>query len=155
LFPDYIECAFLNTYRCEGCGRSGEVLQVLFPSLAWQRDDESIQISYPVRCVCGKAGVAGTKLPFLLFCFICGWLEYQGTSRLQPPQSSQQIRPNESALLSHIVCDFEQVMASYGLRNAASFDSEPTETDRGLFGVSEKGWREFLKRMGFGKDESK
>jgi hypothetical protein len=153
LFPDYIECAFLNEFRCENCGRSKETLQISFPSMAWNRGDGSILISYPVRCSCGTTGRAETKLSFLLFCFICGWLEYQGNTRHRRPQVPEQAQPKESMLLSQIVYDFEQVMNSYGVPNAASFNPEPTDEDRALFGFSPEAWVGFLKRMGFGPNE--
>jgi hypothetical protein len=170
LFPDYIECAFLSGYHCEGCGRSGEMLEVSFPHLVWLRDDQSLLISYPVRCPCGRSGMASSKIPFLLFCFLCGWLEYQGTSRHQPPKSPQPIRPNGSPFLLNIFYEFEQVMASYGVRPgieaavepwttgkpAPHLDSPtdaPTETDRALFGANRKVWGEFLKRMGLDEKE--
>ena len=170
LFPDYVECAFLTGYRCEGCGRSGETLEVSFPTLVWLRADHSIVISYPVRCPCGKVGLASSKIPFLLFCFLCGWLEYYGTERPQRQKSPQRIRPNGSAFLLNIFYEFERVMASYGVQSDVEFTVEPwmandrvqdggdptstpTEKDRGLFGASPEMWREFLKRMGLNEKE--
>ena len=170
LFPDYIECSFLTGYRCEGCGRSGETLEVSFPTLVWLRDEHTILISYPVRCPCGGAGLASSRIPFLFFCFLCGWLEYQGTPRHQPPKSPQQIRPNDSPFLLDIFCEFEQVMASYGVlpdmeatiepwkadnraHDRTGSTGTPTETDRVLFGASRKAWREFLRRMGLSQKE--
>jgi hypothetical protein len=170
LFPDYIECAFLTGYRCEGCGRSGDTLEVSFPHLVWLREDQSMLISYPVRCPCGRAGLASSRIPFLLFCFLCGWLEYQGTARHEPAKSPQQIRPNGSPFLLNIFNEFEQVMASYGVRpdieatiepwaadtpvhHSGSPKDEPTESDRALFGASRKAWGEFLRRMGLSEKE--
>jgi hypothetical protein len=165
LFPDYIECAFLAGYRCEGCGQSGETLEVSYPTLVWLRDDHTVLISYPVRCRCGKEGLASSRISFLLFCFVCGWLEYQGTPRRRPPKSPQRIRPGGSAFLLNIFYDFERVLASHGVQDgpepaiqpwqaeSRAFDAErpegrPTEKDRALFGASPEVWQEFLKRMG-------
>jgi len=172
LFPDYIECAFLTGYRCEGCGRSGETLEVSFPTLVWLRDDHSVLLSYPVRCRCGKAGLASSKIPFLLFCFVCGWLEYQGTPRRQPSNSPQRIRPNGSVVLLNILYEFDRVMAAYGVqsKSEAAIEpwqagnraherygsaNEPTEKDRALFGVSPEMWRDFLRRLGLSEKEGK
>ncbi len=170
LFPDLIECAFLKSYRCEGCGRSAETLLVSFPSLVWRRDDETILVSYPVRCSCGLTGLATTRLPFLLFCFICGWLEYQSTAQCSPRKSPQPVQPNDSPFLSNIFCDFQQVMASSGVEAVIEFivepgksdaqghavgewTNQPTAADRALFGVSPEAWCRLLRRMGFSENE--
>jgi hypothetical protein len=170
LFPDYVECAFLTGYRCQGCGRTGEALEVSFPTLAWLRDEQTVLISYPVRCRCGKNGLANSKIPFLLFCFVCGWLEYQGAARHQPPKSPQKIRPSGSTFLLNIFYEFERVMSSYGVKWAAEPAIQPwnpgerardthdstgqaTEQDRALFGASPKVWREFLRRLGLSDEE--
>lgn len=149
LFPDYVECSFLNGYRCESCGQSGQPLQVAFPSLAWRQEENSMVIMYPVRCPCGKSGLSTTHLPFLLFCFICGWLKYRDFVVNPTPCSLQEIRPNESPILTQIYCEFEEAVEAYGRR-----PSRPTPVDRILFRMSPETWPGFLKRLGFTEDEA-
>jgi len=170
LFPEYIECVLLKSYRCPGCDASGRTLLVSSPRLLWRRDDESVVITYPVRCSCGKSGSATSRMPFLAFCFICGWLEYQRSFQNAPEGPPKAVRPGESPLLWHILSDFEKVVGSHCTQAETGRPVQPwepdvpvdddgiptsriTPIDRALFGANPEVWRDFLRRMGWSETE--
>lgn len=142
ILPSHIIGHFLPKTPCGACGRTGQSFEVHYPRILCQYSN--VEITYPVRCSCGKPTLVCIHWPILLFGYVLARLQVVEIHRKWTrSRASMAVSADCSAALEEMIRDYGKVV---GPINASL--TEPNETDRIAFELNEAEWAQFLHRLG-------
>lgn len=142
LFPDYIASDFLVGVCCKTCGRSDQYWTLLPPLVTL--DGAQVEVIFPIRCPCGGSGSAGRRIPLLQFGYVVGKVAIMDAQRMyRRSKATMDIRAHQSELLGTLLQQYTDLISQIG----PNMLLEPSECDRVKFGLGEKEWTDFMRRL--------
>ena len=142
LFPDYIACDFLVGVRCKDCGGSDQYWTLLPPLVTL--DGAQVEVVFPIRCPCGGSGSVGRRMPLLQFGYVTGKVAIMDAQRMyRRSKATMDIRAHQSELLGTLLYQYAELISEIG----PNILLEPSECDRVKFGLGEKEWTDFMRRL--------
>ncbi len=142
LFPDYIACDFRVGVYCKNCGESDQYWTLLPPLVTL--DGAQVEVIFPIRCPCGGSGSVGRRIPLLQFGYIVGKVAIMDAQRMyRRSKATMDIRAHQSELLGTLLQQYTDLISQIG----PNMLLEPSEGDRVKFGLGEKEWTDFMRRL--------
>lgn len=144
IFPSFFLGEFMDPVHCARCGKTAAARYVGAPRIEWCKDG-IIELIYPTRCPCGgtcevlRVRMHTLLLGHALFWFLVGKIG----SRSGRQTASELVSASKPSLFSHIQKHFERHLQEF----AAAKIPPPTDVDRRQFGMDQREWEEFMRRL--------
>lgn len=162
VLPTIVLSHIFCEWKCPACNRSGQLIQVQYPQN--RQEGVSVELTYPVRCACGRLDSFTIRLPYLVRGYMLikfALLENYNRHRNQ----SVAMLPARSKLVLNIMSEFDQAIVHYVTQPMCSTPIareepdliaqspiKPAEVQRFNFSFTDEQWRDFLRRLGYGND---
>jgi hypothetical protein len=99
-----------SAWECLGCHQTGQPIRLLFPDL--RREKNTVILTYPVTCECGRRSSLRVELPILLFRIVLARLVLMETKRGRC-RDEIDLKPGETPTFRQYAADFEQAVVEF------------------------------------------
>ena len=147
-----------SSWECRHCHQSGDPIRLLFPDL--RREHNTVVLTYPVICQCGRRGSLRVELPILLFGIVLARIVLM-EAKCGRYRGEIDLKPGETDTFRRYAADFEQAIVEFaeqalgfprGVFQSPKTDSARwaglSDAERVKFDMSVTEWQEFLRRLG-------